>query len=122
MRSSTDFAILAVSRQTFEEAQLARSIGISFQQFQKYKRYEPRERLDPLRIARSLGVPVSRSRVGTAKRQIRPGVATFAHGLYHAIPFPRVGRKQSLVQAVCGLHPKYGFHRAPRMFEYVRRD
>lgn len=63
-----------------------------------------------------------RSRVGTAKRQIRPGAATFVHDLYHAIPFPRVGRKQNPVQAVCELHPKYGFHRAPRTFEYVLRD
>ena len=68
------------------------------------------------------GRGIERSRVGTAKRQIRPGAATFAHDLYHAIPSPRVGRKQNLVQAVRELHPKYGFHRAPRTFEYVRRD
>ena len=59
---------------------------------------------------------------GTANRQIRPGAATFAHDLYHAIPFPRAGRKQNLAQAVCELHPICGFHRAPLTFEYVRRD
>jgi len=53
---------------------------------------------------------------------IRPGAATSAHDLHHAIPFPRVGRKQILVRAVGALHQKYGFHRAPRTFECVRRD
>jgi hypothetical protein len=53
---------------------------------------------------------------------IRRGAATLAHDLHHAAPFPRAGRRQNLAQAACTLHPKFGFHRAPRMFEYVRRD
>ncbi len=57
-----------------------------------------------------------------AKWQIRPRAATFAHDLHHAVPFPRVDRRQNLVQAACALHPKYGFHRALRTFGYARRD
>ncbi|UCI05212.1 helix-turn-helix domain-containing protein [Mesorhizobium sp. B1-1-8] len=87
------------------QAQLARSIGISFQQLQKYENGRNRVSASMLyEIARSLGVPVSRFFEGLpgneANRDVSPLPAD------ERIDFIASAEGRRLIQGLMNLHPR----------------
>lgn len=87
------------------QAQLARSIGISFQQLQKYEKARNRVSASMLfEIARSLGVPVSRFFAGLPGNETDRDIPTLP--VDERIDFIASAEGRRLIEGLVQLHPR----------------